>query len=140
MTIVNRVLAQVRPGSIILMHDGPAAREETAAALPYILAGLRARGLTPVSLPQLLLGYRPPTPGPTATPSPTASPIPTVTPSPTDTPTPTATPDPTATASMVAGATADLPMGLWWLEGGGPPIMADGGWRWRWATWSATQT
>lgn len=137
MTIVNRVLAQVRPGSIILMHDGPAAREETAAALPYILAGLRARGLTPVSLQQLLLGYVPPTPSPTTTPSPTASPTAsptvTVTPSPTDTPTPTATPDPTATAtaSMVASATADLSVGLWWLTGG---------WRWRRATWSATQT
>jgi peptidoglycan/xylan/chitin deacetylase (PgdA/CDA1 family) len=57
--IVNRVLAQVRPGSIILMHDGPALRQETAAALPLILAGLRARGLTPVSLPQLFQGYDP---------------------------------------------------------------------------------
>ena len=80
MTIVSRVLAQVRPGSIILMHDGPAAREETAAALPYILDGLRARGLIPVSLPQLLMGYQPPAPSPTTTPDPTASPSPTVTP------------------------------------------------------------
>jgi peptidoglycan/xylan/chitin deacetylase (PgdA/CDA1 family) len=67
MTIVNRVLAQARPGSIILMHDGPAARQQTAAALPYILDGLRARGLTPVSLPQLLQGYQPPASSPTAT-------------------------------------------------------------------------
>lgn len=80
MTIVSRVLAQVRPGSIILMHDGPAAREETAAALPYILDGLRARGLIPVSLPQLLMGYQPPAPSPTTTPDPTATPSPTVTP------------------------------------------------------------
>ena len=52
--IVSRVLAQVHPGAIILLHDGPALREETRAALPGILAGLRARGLTPVTLPKLL--------------------------------------------------------------------------------------
>ena len=98
MTIVNRVLAQVRPGSIILMHDGPAARQQTAAALPYILAGLRARGLTPVSLPQLLQGYAPPNPSPT--------PSPTATPSPTPSPSPTVTPAPTATAAA-SGAARD---------------------------------
>jgi peptidoglycan/xylan/chitin deacetylase (PgdA/CDA1 family) len=53
-TIANRVLAQVGPASIILMHDGPALREQTAAALPAILAGLKARGLKPVTIPQLL--------------------------------------------------------------------------------------
>lgn len=53
-TIVARVLARVHPGAIILMHDGPAQREQTAAALPAILAGLRARGLVPVTLPRLL--------------------------------------------------------------------------------------
>jgi peptidoglycan/xylan/chitin deacetylase (PgdA/CDA1 family) len=99
MTIVNRVLSQVHPGSIILMHDGPGGRAETLAALPYILAGLRQRGLTPVSLPQLLLGYPQPTPttGPTATPSPTATGAPTDTPTPTDTPSPTPTDTPTDT-------------------------------------------
>ena len=51
--IVSRVLAEVHPGSIILMHDGPALREQTAAALPAILEGLKARGLTPVTLPRL---------------------------------------------------------------------------------------
>lgn len=53
--IVQQVLAQVRPGAIILMHDGPAAREQTAQALPIIIDALRARGLTPVSIPQLLV-------------------------------------------------------------------------------------
>ncbi|HEV2461719.1 MAG TPA: polysaccharide deacetylase family protein, partial [Ktedonobacterales bacterium] len=48
--IVRRVLGQVHPGAIILLHDGPALRDETRAALPGILAGLRARGLTPVTL------------------------------------------------------------------------------------------
>ncbi|HEU0027462.1 MAG TPA: polysaccharide deacetylase family protein [Ktedonobacterales bacterium] len=99
MTIVNRVLSNVRPGSIILLHDGPAGRAQTLAALPYILAGLRQRGLTPVSLPQLLLGYHAPTP--TATPTSTLTPAPTPSPTgvatPTDTPMPTDTPSPTAT-------------------------------------------
>lgn len=110
MVIVQRVLSQVRPGSIILLHDGPAARDQTAAALPYILAGLRDRGLVPVTLPTLLAsesaatGPAPtplptvtPTPAATATaPAPTASPT-TPVPTPTDTPIPTAVPVPTAT-------------------------------------------
>ena len=53
--IVARVLRAAHPGAIILMHDGPANRAETAQALPLILAGLKARGLTPVTLPQLLV-------------------------------------------------------------------------------------
>jgi peptidoglycan/xylan/chitin deacetylase (PgdA/CDA1 family) len=92
MTIVNRVLGNVHPGSIILMHDGPAGRSQTLAALPYILAGLHQRGLTPVSLPQLLFGYQPPTP----TPTPTGVATPTETPSPTPTDTPTPALSPTA--------------------------------------------
>ena len=43
--IVQRVLAAVRPGSIILLHDGGGNRSATVAALPQILAGIRARGL-----------------------------------------------------------------------------------------------
>jgi peptidoglycan-N-acetylglucosamine deacetylase len=52
--IAQTVLAQIRPGGIVLMHDGPAEREQTAEALPLILAGLKERGLKPVTLPQLL--------------------------------------------------------------------------------------
>jgi len=52
--IAGMILDLVHPGSIVLMHDGPALRDQTLAALPLILAGLRARHLTPVSLPQLL--------------------------------------------------------------------------------------
>ena len=52
--IVQRVLSEVHAGSIVLMHDGPSLRQETADALPDILAGLKARGLRPVTLPQLL--------------------------------------------------------------------------------------
>ena len=101
MTIVNRVLANVQPGSIILLHDGPAGRAQTLAALPYILAGLHQRGLTPVSLPQLLLGYPQPTPTPSPTSVATPTDTPTVAPTPTDTPTvaptPTDTPLPVPT-------------------------------------------
>ncbi len=86
-TNVNRGLSNARPGSILWLHDGPAGRAQTLAALPGIVAGLRQRGLTPVSLPQLLLGYQAPTP----TPSPTGVATPTVAPTPTDTPSPTAT-------------------------------------------------
>jgi peptidoglycan/xylan/chitin deacetylase (PgdA/CDA1 family) len=57
--IANVALAEAHPGAIIIMHDGPANREETLAALPLILAGLQARGLKPVTVPQLLMdgGY-----------------------------------------------------------------------------------
>lgn len=57
--IVRTALAEAHAGGIILLHDGPAQREETLAALPAILAGLHARGLKPVTLPRLLMdgGY-----------------------------------------------------------------------------------
>lgn len=107
MVIVQRVLAQVRPGSIILLHDGPAAREQTAAALPYILAGLQQRGLVPVTLPTLL-GSESASTGPAPTPTPGATPTVTPTP-PAVTPTPVATATatvPSATATPTAAPTA----------------------------------
>jgi peptidoglycan/xylan/chitin deacetylase (PgdA/CDA1 family) len=48
--IVSRVVRAVRPGSIVLLHVRP----QTAAALPRILRGLRAKRLVPVALTQLL--------------------------------------------------------------------------------------
>ncbi|MER6304435.1 polysaccharide deacetylase family protein, partial [Kitasatospora sp. NPDC001539] len=42
--IQSRVLGPVRPGSVILLHDGGGDRSQTAAALPAILSGLKARG------------------------------------------------------------------------------------------------
>lgn len=48
--IVRRVLREVRPGSIVLFH----LERQTAWALPAILRGLRARHLTPVTVPGLL--------------------------------------------------------------------------------------
>lgn len=52
--IAHNVLSRAHPGAIVLMHDGPALRDQTAAALPLILRGLAQRGLTPVTLPKLL--------------------------------------------------------------------------------------
>jgi len=57
-TIVRRVLEQVRPGSIVISHDGGGPREGTLAAYPRIIAALRSRGYRIVTIPQLL-GFRP---------------------------------------------------------------------------------
>lgn len=48
-SISSRVLARVRPGSIVVMHT----RRNTAAALPTILRGLRSRSLRAESLAEL---------------------------------------------------------------------------------------
>jgi peptidoglycan-N-acetylglucosamine deacetylase len=56
-TIVARVLAQVRPGSIVLSHDGGGPRGQTLAAYPEIIEALRRRGYRFVTVPQLL-GFR----------------------------------------------------------------------------------
>lgn len=42
----------VRPGDIILMHDGDAMARTVAADLPLLIAGLRARGFEFVALPR----------------------------------------------------------------------------------------
>jgi peptidoglycan/xylan/chitin deacetylase (PgdA/CDA1 family) len=52
--IASRVLAHVRSGSVVALH----AIEQTAAALPAIIDGLRARGLEPVTVADLLRGPR----------------------------------------------------------------------------------
>jgi len=43
--IARHVVREVRPGSIVLLHDGPAGRVQTVKALPAIVRGIRARGL-----------------------------------------------------------------------------------------------
>ena len=59
-TICRIVTSQIRPGDIVTMHDGlePARRncsqESTVQALPEILAILKLRGLTSMSLEQAL--------------------------------------------------------------------------------------
>jgi peptidoglycan-N-acetylglucosamine deacetylase len=65
--IADRVLSGLRPGGIVLLHDGSdhpddpalAAREATLAALPLLLAGAARLGLEPVPLPELLSLGRP---------------------------------------------------------------------------------
>ncbi len=52
--IVRHTLAAVRYGSIIVMHITLANAPLTPLALPRIVAGLRARGITPVRLSDLL--------------------------------------------------------------------------------------
>jgi peptidoglycan/xylan/chitin deacetylase (PgdA/CDA1 family) len=56
--ISQAVLRKVRPGSIVLLHDGDSERKhdrrETVAALPLIVAGLKVRNLRIVPLSQLL--------------------------------------------------------------------------------------
>jgi peptidoglycan/xylan/chitin deacetylase (PgdA/CDA1 family) len=54
--IVERVLAAVHAGAIILLHDGYHSRWQTAQALPLIIKGLKRRGYIPVTLPVLLAG------------------------------------------------------------------------------------
>lgn len=56
--IAARVLTRIKPGDIVLMHDGhdlPGRhRRGIIEALPLILAGLKQRGLKPVTVSQLL--------------------------------------------------------------------------------------
>lgn len=52
--LARRVLDRVKPGDIVLLHDGRENRQETIEALPIILEGLQRKGLRCVTLPQLL--------------------------------------------------------------------------------------
>jgi peptidoglycan/xylan/chitin deacetylase (PgdA/CDA1 family) len=58
-TIASRVLSQVHPGAIILMHDGGGDRSNTVAALPMIIAALRSQGYA-FTLPQVSDASSPP--------------------------------------------------------------------------------
>ena len=58
--IVRNVLSAVRPGSIVLMHDGGGDRSQTLAAVPRIVAALRRQGYVFASVPRLLLENPPP--------------------------------------------------------------------------------
>jgi peptidoglycan/xylan/chitin deacetylase (PgdA/CDA1 family) len=50
--LATYVLRHVRPGSIVLMHDGGGDQSATIAALPLIIKGIRKMGLTLVSIPR----------------------------------------------------------------------------------------
>jgi peptidoglycan/xylan/chitin deacetylase (PgdA/CDA1 family) len=58
--ICQRVLRRVRPGSIILFHDGRGNRSDTVAALPTIIRALKGRGYRLVTIPELLSDGSPP--------------------------------------------------------------------------------
>lgn len=51
--IVDNVLANVKPGSVVLLHDGGNDRRQTAAALPVIISRLKAQGYTFVTIQDL---------------------------------------------------------------------------------------
>jgi peptidoglycan/xylan/chitin deacetylase (PgdA/CDA1 family) len=60
--IYSNIVGNVRPGSIVLMHDGGGPRDETLAALPQIIETLRGRGYSFATVSRLLgdkLLYRP---------------------------------------------------------------------------------
>lgn len=52
--IVNRVLSQIRPGDVVLFHDGGADRTQTVQALPIIMQDLTAMGYRFVTVSQLM--------------------------------------------------------------------------------------
>jgi len=58
--IVQRVVAGVRPGAIVLMHDGGGDRSQTVKAIPRIVNALRARHYHLVTIPELLRQDPPP--------------------------------------------------------------------------------
>jgi len=52
--IVSRVLTNVRPGAIVLMHDGGGPRPRTVGALPKIIEGLLEQGYRCVTVSELI--------------------------------------------------------------------------------------
>src|SRR5579885_847715 len=52
--ITSRILNAADNGSIFLLHEGGGDRANTVAALPAIITGLQARGLSLVTIPQML--------------------------------------------------------------------------------------
>ena len=51
---VDAIMERIRPGDIILAHDGRLDRSRTLVALPYLLERLRARGYRVVTVSQLM--------------------------------------------------------------------------------------
>ncbi len=49
-SILHNVLANVRPGSIVLLHDGGGDQSATVRALPFIIRGIRRMGLRLVAV------------------------------------------------------------------------------------------
>ncbi|MDG2990076.1 polysaccharide deacetylase family protein [Candidatus Synechococcus calcipolaris G9] len=57
--ITQEVLNQTKPGGIVLLHDGGGDRSQTVQALPAIIKGLRDKGYTLVTLPELFAAQDP---------------------------------------------------------------------------------
>jgi len=73
--IVERTLNDVKPGAIILLHDGGGDRAVTRAALPTLIRRLKAQGYRFVTVPELLeLAVKAPPPPPQPTVPPEFSP------------------------------------------------------------------
>lgn len=53
-TLIKNVLKGVKPGAIVLMHDGGGNRSRTVQALPQIISNLKAQGYKFVTIPELL--------------------------------------------------------------------------------------
>jgi peptidoglycan/xylan/chitin deacetylase (PgdA/CDA1 family) len=66
--IIYTAVSAAQPGAIVLMHDGPQGRSETADALPRIIVRLRQRHYKLVTVPQMMRENPPPrgTPVPTS--------------------------------------------------------------------------
>jgi chitin deacetylase len=60
--IQARSLKHLKPGAIILLHDGGGNRDATVAALPGIISSLRAKGYRFVTVPELLAMHVAPKP------------------------------------------------------------------------------
>lgn len=52
--LTNEVSQRLRPGGIVVLHDGGGDRRQTIKALPEIIRRLKARGLNPVRIDELL--------------------------------------------------------------------------------------
>lgn len=52
--LAKRVLRRVKPGSIVLFHDGGGNRSRTVAALPLVIKGLKKRHLKIVTISELV--------------------------------------------------------------------------------------
>lgn len=52
--MAHRVVREAKPGSVILMHDGPGDRNATARALPDIIKGLKRRKFRLVTIPRMV--------------------------------------------------------------------------------------
>ncbi len=53
--IASSILGAAENGAIFLLHEGGGNRANTVAALPTIIEGLQARGLSLVTIPQMLV-------------------------------------------------------------------------------------